>query len=57
MQDRVELAARYRARAAVVRRIAEELDCAEREQLLAIAVEYENLARDVDEKSLARGTL
>jgi hypothetical protein len=57
MQDRVELAARYRARAAVVRRIAEGTDGAEREQLLAIAVEYENLARDVEEKSLGRGTL
>jgi hypothetical protein len=58
MQDRMELAARYRARAATVRRIAEEIyDRAEREQLMDIAAEYENLARDIEAKSIARGML
>ncbi|HMI95780.1 MAG TPA: hypothetical protein VK479_04660 [Micropepsaceae bacterium] len=58
MQDRMELAARYRARAATVRRIAEGIyDRAEREQLMDIAAEYENLARDIEAKSIARGTL
>jgi hypothetical protein len=42
MQDRMKLAARYRARAATVRKIAEMvLDDVEREQLLVIARDYE----------------
>ena len=58
MQDRMELAARYRARAATVRKIAEMvLDSVEREQLLAIARDYEYLARDAETKALARGAL
>jgi hypothetical protein len=58
MQDRTELAARYRERAAAVRKIAEGiLDEKQLAQLLAVAVAYENLARDVDEKARARGQL
>ena len=58
MQDRMELAARYRARAASVRKIAEMvLDSVEREQLLVIARDYEYLARDAETKALARGAL
>ena len=58
MQDRMEVAARYRARAATVRGIAEMiLDEIKREQLLAIADSYERLARDVEEKAIARGAL
>jgi hypothetical protein len=58
MQDRMELAARYRVRATTVRKIAEGINNdAERNQLLLIAVQYENLARDVEDKAIARGTL
>jgi hypothetical protein len=58
MQDRMELAARYRARATTVRKIAEMvLDGVERDQLLVIARDYEYLARDVEAKAIARGAL
>jgi len=54
----MELAARYRARAATVRKIAEMLlDNVEREQLLVIARDYEYLARDMETKAVARGML
>jgi hypothetical protein len=58
MQDRMELAARYRDRAATVRKIAEMvLDNVEYEQLLVIARDYECLVRDVEAKAIARGAL
>jgi hypothetical protein len=58
MQDRMELAARYRARAETVRKIADGIiDEAQRKRLLAIAKDYEYLSRDVETKALARGSL
>jgi hypothetical protein len=58
MQDRMELAARYRARAETVRKIAAGIiDAAQREQLLAIAKDYEYLARDAETKAIVRGSL
>jgi hypothetical protein len=53
MQDRMELAARYRDRAETVRKIAEGVnDDVERKQLLVIAKDYEYLARDVEAKAI-----
>jgi hypothetical protein len=58
MQDRMERAVEYRARAATVRKIAEEINHnTARNQLHQIADEYEALARDMESKTLARGTL
>jgi len=58
MLDRMELADRYRARATTVRKITDGiLDEAVRAQLLIIADQYENLARDMEARATARGSL
>jgi hypothetical protein len=52
----MELADRYRARATTVRKITDGiLDEAVRAQLLIIADQYENLARDMEARATARG--
>ena len=54
MQDRIELAARYRDRAETVRKIAGMVrDNVEHEQLVVIAKDYECLALDVEANATA----